>query len=422
MIRRKGGIDMLGLRRGTVKLYPHETSWEKEAARTISLLREILGGCASDIQHVGSTAIRTVMAKPIVDIAVAAESLDAVLAKRDALEAAGFYYRPQTDLGEQLLFACGSLYDGTGDEQTHFIHVVKKDGVQWRNYVDFRDYLNANDAAAREYEALKLRLAAECPIDEGRARYLAGKHDFIQHALRKATVWSYLGKKVHIEIDRPVGYVHKKDKYSLTYPINYGYIPGVLGGDGEELDVYLLGVDEPVREADCRVIGVVHRRNDCEDKLIAAPEGMDFTAQEMARAVRFQEQWYDTFIQTKRVFLFPVAGEFTVCKVKDYQKIDIEKPFVFTGATNRERSLVCPTRDAPVDAPSREDGWRMLRVGGQLDFSLVGILADLAGTLAKERIPLFALSTFDTDHLLIKNADYGRALGALRAAGYVIPE
>ena len=63
---------------------------------------------------------------------------------------------------------------------------------------------------------------------------------------RKALVKSYLGKTVNIKIDRPIGYVHKKENYSLTYPINYGYLPGVIGGDGEELDVYLLGVNEPV--------------------------------------------------------------------------------------------------------------------------------------------------------------------------------
>ena len=85
---------MLGLRRGTVALYPHETEWEAEAARTIAALRDILGDAASDIQHVGSTAIRSIMAKPIVDIAVEADDFDRVLEKREPLERAGFYYRP----------------------------------------------------------------------------------------------------------------------------------------------------------------------------------------------------------------------------------------------------------------------------------------------------------------------------------------
>ncbi|MBE6738916.1 MAG: inorganic pyrophosphatase [Ruminococcaceae bacterium] len=114
---------------------------------------------------------------------------------------------------------------------------------------------------------------------------------------RKALVKSYLGKTVDIKIDRPIGYVHKKENYSLTYPINYGYIPNVIGGDGEELDVYLLGVDNPVNEYTGKIIGIVHRENDVEDKLVMAPEGVIFTQNEVAEQVHFQEQYYKTTIE-----------------------------------------------------------------------------------------------------------------------------
>lgn len=112
---------------------------------------------------------------------------------------------------------------------------------------------------------------------------------------RKALARSYLGKTVHIGIDRPIGYVHKKD---MVYPINYGYIPGVLGGDGEEMDVYLLGVDTPVEEFDAHIIAIVHREDDVEDKLIGAPEGMTFIAEEIAEAVHFQEQYYRSYVES----------------------------------------------------------------------------------------------------------------------------
>lgn len=115
---------------------------------------------------------------------------------------------------------------------------------------------------------------------------------------RKEQVKSYLGKTVKIGIDRPIGYVHKKENYSLTYPLNYGYIPGVLGGDGEDLDVYLLGVETPVEEYECRIIAIVHRHNDVEDKLVGAPIGMSFTKEEISNAVHFQEQYYDSEIET----------------------------------------------------------------------------------------------------------------------------
>jgi inorganic pyrophosphatase len=114
---------------------------------------------------------------------------------------------------------------------------------------------------------------------------------------RHAQVESYLGKTVTIEIDRPIGYEHHKGSKTLLYPINYGFIPGVLGGDGEELDVFLLGVDEPVSTYTGRIVGIVYRADDVEDKLVMAPAGMAFSAEEIARAVYFQEKYYQTTIR-----------------------------------------------------------------------------------------------------------------------------
>ena len=114
---------------------------------------------------------------------------------------------------------------------------------------------------------------------------------------RKEQVRSYLGKTVVIKIDRPMGYIHKKEAYSLTYPINYGFIPGVIGSDSEELDVYLLGVNEPVNEYECTIIAIAHRNNDVEDKLIGVPVGMKFSKAEIKNAIHFQEQYFDTEIE-----------------------------------------------------------------------------------------------------------------------------
>lgn len=288
---------MIGLKRGTVQLYEHETAWEAEAQHTISRLKKILGHVIKDIQHIGSTAVPSIKAKPIIDLAVAVDDFQQILAFEKELQNNGFYYRPhaQASIKNQLLFACGSFYDGSGDLQTHFIHVVLTNCMDWINYINFRDYLNSTPAAAREYENLKVSLALQAPIANGRETYLKGKHDFIVDTLRKALATSYLGKTVLIKIDRPIGSVHPKHP-GLAYPVNYGYIPNVLGGDGEELDVYLLGVDVPVEEYPACVIGIVHRHNDVEDKLIAAPKGIYFTKEELAKAVHFQEQYFKTAI------------------------------------------------------------------------------------------------------------------------------
>lgn len=109
---------------------------------------------------------------------------------------------------------------------------------------------------------------------------------------RKQMIYGLLGKPVHVEIDRPIGHVHK----GMVYPINYGYIPGLPAGDGEEQDAYVLGVNEPLSSFDGIVIGAVCRKDDVEDKLIVAPPGEEFHQGQIAEAVHFQEQYFDTSI------------------------------------------------------------------------------------------------------------------------------
>ena len=130
---------MIGLKRGTVKLFEHEKAWEIEAQNTIVRLRKILGNVIKDIQHVGSTSIFTIKAKPIIDIALAVDDFEDILAFEKELRDEGFYYRPkaQGSLQNQLLFACGNYYDGSGDIQTHFIHVVLTGSMDWINYINF---------------------------------------------------------------------------------------------------------------------------------------------------------------------------------------------------------------------------------------------------------------------------------------------
>ena len=109
---------------------------------------------------------------------------------------------------------------------------------------------------------------------------------------RDQIVNELLGKTVHVEVDRPIGYCHR----DLFYPVNYGYIPGLMAGDGEEQDAYILGVDSPISSFDGRVVGAIRRQNDTEDKLIVAPEGLVFHQGQIAEAVHFQEQYFDTYI------------------------------------------------------------------------------------------------------------------------------
>ncbi|MBP3204787.1 MAG: ACT domain-containing protein [Lachnospiraceae bacterium] len=110
----------------------------------------------------------------------------------------------------------------------------------------------------------------------------------------------------------------------------------------------------------------------------------------------------------------------TVCKVADISAVDISTDFYFIGKTDEEVSLVCRTEDTPSVTIERDDGWRGFRIQGILDFSLVGILSKLSGILAENNIGIFAVSTFNTDYILVKAENFEKALSVLSAAGYNI--
>lgn len=110
----------------------------------------------------------------------------------------------------------------------------------------------------------------------------------------------------------------------------------------------------------------------------------------------------------------------TVCKVKNIHDIDLSKEFYFIGKTDEEISLVCETNDVPENTIEREDGWRGFRIQGILDFSLIGILSKLSGILADNKIGIFAVSTFNTDYILVKDADFEKSLAVLLNAGYTV--
>ena len=121
--------------------------------------------------------------------------------------------------------------------------------------------------------------------------------------------------------------------------------------------------------------------------------------------------------QVSGISLEPLALLFSVCKVTNYKEIDIESPFVFTGRTELEKSLVCPTGIVPQNTTDREDGWRAFRVCGKMDFSLVGVLSGITGILAEGEISVFAISTYDTDYVLVKEDEFEKALRMLNNAG-----
>ena len=117
-----------------------------------------------------------------------------------------------------------------------------------------------------------------------------------------------------------------------------------------------------------------------------------------------------------------IDGEFSVCKVRSLDGVDISKPFTFTCVTDEEISAVCKTENISfeVDFIEKEDGWRAFRIDEILDFSLVGILAKISEILAKNSIGIFAVSTYNTDYILVKRKDFERAISSLTNNGYTV--
>ena len=112
--------------------------------------------------------------------------------------------------------------------------------------------------------------------------------------------------------------------------------------------------------------------------------------------------------------------QLTICKVANIADIDLDTGFYFIGRTDEEISLVCRTEDTPKNTTERNDGWRGFRIGGTLDFSLIGILSRITGVLADSQIGVFAVSTYNTDYILVREDDLIRATDALETEGYHI--
>ena len=104
----------------------------------------------------------------------------------------------------------------------------------------------------------------------------------------------YLGKIVTVKMDRPMGSIHPK--HGFVYPVNYGYVPNTISGDGEELDAYVLGVFKALETFEGKVIAIIHRTNDNDDKLVVVPEGKNYNNDEIRALTEFQEQWFKSDI------------------------------------------------------------------------------------------------------------------------------
>jgi len=196
--------NIIELKRGIVKLLKHKKHWEKIASDNILCLYKVFGEKTVNIQHVGSTSIVHIKAKPIIDIAVAVNSFDDIKSLIPSLEKIGVIHRPNVTIAGEMYFVIG---DFESKIFTHHIHVVISDSREWINYINFMNYLNANPAVAKRYEDLKINLMRR--YKHNRFAY-TGKSELINSIFKSAFFWSYLGKTVTVTVERPLGSGHLK--------------------------------------------------------------------------------------------------------------------------------------------------------------------------------------------------------------------
>ncbi len=115
-----------------------------------------------------------------------------------------------------------------------------------------------------------------------------------------------------------------------------------------------------------------------------------------------------------------IPQDFSVCQVEDYALVNLDSEYCFIGKTDEEKSLVCITDEVPANVIQRDDGWKAFCIQGVLDFSLIGILSKIAEILADNNISIFAVSTYNTDYVLVKEENYQKGLEILETAGYEV--
>ncbi|QIB75471.1 GrpB family protein [Halogeometricum borinquense] len=170
---------MVGLARGTVKLESHRTEWKDRYEKEVNRLTEIAGDRLLDFEHIGSTAISGMPAKPIIDLLAVVRNLEEGKDLTPVLEAHGYEYRPDDDVGGRLFFA-----KGPRENRTYYLSLAEQNSDFFEEKVAFREYLREHAAVADEYASLKRNLAEQYP--ETRETYTANKGAFIESVLDRA--------------------------------------------------------------------------------------------------------------------------------------------------------------------------------------------------------------------------------------------
>lgn len=230
---------------------------------------------------------------------------------------------------------------------------------------------------------------------------------------------TYLNKIVSVKIDRPIGSRHPK--YDYIYPVNYGYVPNTVSGDGEELDCYVLGVFEPLKEFDGKCIALIHRVNDNDDKLIIVPENREMDNKEIEALIEFQERFFKHQLIRKDIVFNSLIPELSVSNIEKSKKFYENLGFKIIYERIENKFCFMQIEDNQIMIEEKNDNWSV----GKLEYPYgngINISMTICFQAVMAKASLKVRGILDSTTMRLPNvgpgeAEIKRAEDGMRASG-----
>ncbi len=225
-------------------------------------------------------------------------------------------------------------------------------------------------------------------------------------------VKEYLNKNVEVIIDRPLGSKHPK--HNFIYSVNYGYVPNTISGDGEELDCYVLGIFEPIKEFKGKCIAIIHRLNDNDDKLIIVPEDREFSNKEIDVLVEFQEKFFKHEIIRENIEFNSLIPELSVSNIENSKRFYENLGFKIIYERIEDKFCFMQLEDNQIMIEEQNDNWNVGKLaypyGNGINISMtINDVEKLYGDLRAKKIKFFMdlkVNEYKADDVVFQDKEF----------------
>ena len=275
---------MLGLKKGMIEFYRHDPMWTSEAEKTIAQLKAVFKDYARDIQHIGSTAVRKIKSKPVIDIAVGVSDMKYAEILKNKLRFNGFIFdNARSNENRRIFFKLLYSEKDKVNLRTHNIYIVQYNSKLWLDYIIFRDYLNSNEYKAHEYESLKLTLNGKYKY--ALPSYIKAKADFIRKTIDDNFYAMLLGKTIDIDLNAENSVIYPKISDGV-YPVAHGKADCLPSQDIYIIGEYNLDYNKKFKG---KIIAYIWSKANNRKIWVAAKEGGVFHKPDILEAIEFQK-------------------------------------------------------------------------------------------------------------------------------------